>query len=294
MKQPFLSIVPLDFADVWVVANLREDQMERVRDGNPATITLDGIPERSFQGWVESVSGGTGSVFSLFPPDNATGNFVRVVQRLPVRYRFAEPENYQNRIRPGMSAVVRIDDSRRVRRSRSDLVIGPADPGCPGRIEMQRGRGYLTALVVLATLLSRGRRASSAHRRDPRRARHRARGRAAAGPAGNAPRPSKAHRSGGPTGRASRARPIRLADALAMSLRNVETVQANISVRTATVARFEALKAFVPLVNLPTFAVGFNRLGGPAIGGTVIFPDITGGTPLVGQPGLNYAEHQSI
>ena len=62
------------------------------------------------------------------------------------------------------------------------------------------------------------------------------------------------------------ARPIRLADALAMSLRNVETVQANISVRTATVARFEALKAFVPLVNLPTFAVGFNRIGGPAMG----------------------------
>jgi membrane fusion protein (multidrug efflux system) len=116
-KQAFLSIVPLDFADVWVVANLREDQMERVRGGNPAVITLDGIPERSFRGWVESVSGGTGSVFSLFPPDNATGNFVRVVQRLPVRIRFAEPENYQNRIRPGMSAVVRIDDSRRVRRS---------------------------------------------------------------------------------------------------------------------------------------------------------------------------------
>jgi membrane fusion protein, multidrug efflux system len=117
VKQPFLSIVPLDFADVWVVANLREDQMERVIAGNPATITLDGIPERSFHGWVESVSGGTGSVFSLFPPDNATGNFVRVVQRLPVRIRFAEPENYQNRIRPGMSAVVQIDDSRRVRRS---------------------------------------------------------------------------------------------------------------------------------------------------------------------------------
>jgi membrane fusion protein, multidrug efflux system len=116
-RQPFLSIVPLDFADVWVVANLREDQMERVRNGNPATITLDGIPERSFHGWVESVSGGTGSVFSIFPPDNATGNFVRVVQRLPVRIRFAEPSNYQNRIRPGMSAVVRIDDSRRVRQS---------------------------------------------------------------------------------------------------------------------------------------------------------------------------------
>jgi membrane fusion protein, multidrug efflux system len=115
VKQPFLSIVPLALSDVWVVANLREDQMDRVRDGNPAVITLDGIPERAFNGWVESVSGGTGSVFSIFPPDNATGNFVRVVQRLPVRIRFSEPENYQNRIRPGMSAVVRIDDSRRVR-----------------------------------------------------------------------------------------------------------------------------------------------------------------------------------
>jgi membrane fusion protein (multidrug efflux system) len=116
-KQPFLSIVPLDFSDVWVVANLREDQMSRVRVGNPAEIELDGIPERSFRGWVESVSGGTGSVFSLFPADNATGNFVRVVQRLPVRIRFAEPDNFQNRIRPGMSAVVQIDDSKFVRAS---------------------------------------------------------------------------------------------------------------------------------------------------------------------------------
>ena len=73
--------------------------------------------------------------------------------------------------------------------------------------------------------------------------------------------------------------PIRLADALAMSLRNVETVQANLSVRTATVARFEALKAFVPLVNLPTFAVGFSRVT-RAPQGNVIFPDVTGGTPL--------------
>jgi membrane fusion protein, multidrug efflux system len=116
-KQPFLSIVPLDFDNVWIVANLREDQMDRVQAGNRALITLDGIPEKTFQGWVESTSGGTGSVFSLFPPDNATGNFVRVVQRLPVRIRFAEAENYQNRIRPGMSATVYIDDAAVVRKS---------------------------------------------------------------------------------------------------------------------------------------------------------------------------------
>jgi membrane fusion protein (multidrug efflux system) len=116
-KQPFLSIVPLDFDNIWIVANLREDQMQRVQAGCRAMITLDGIPEKTFHGWVESTSGGTGSVFSLFPPDNATGNFVRVVQRLPVRIRFVEAENYQNRIRPGMSATVQIDDSTVVRSS---------------------------------------------------------------------------------------------------------------------------------------------------------------------------------
>jgi len=116
-KQPFLSIVPLDFDNVWIVANLREDQMERVEAGTRALITLDGIANKTFEGWVESTSGGTGSVFSLFPPDNATGNFVRVVQRLPVRIRFAGPENYQNRIRPGMSATVYIDEKTVVRRS---------------------------------------------------------------------------------------------------------------------------------------------------------------------------------
>ena len=77
--------------------------MQRVQAGNPASITLDGIPERTFEGWVESTSGGTGSVFSLFPPDNATGNFVRVVQRLPVRIRLYPGEDPDHRLRPGMS-----------------------------------------------------------------------------------------------------------------------------------------------------------------------------------------------
>jgi hypothetical protein len=85
-------------------------------------------------------------------------------------------------------------------------------------------------------------------------------------------------------------RPIRLADSLALSLRNVETVQANLTVRTATVARFEALKAFVPLMDLPQLAVGFGRVTGPAGGNqNVIFPDITSGVPLLTQPGLTEA-----
>jgi membrane fusion protein (multidrug efflux system) len=116
-RRAFLSIVPLDLDNVWVVANLREDQMASVRVGQPVTVDLDAVPDRSFSGWVESVSGGTGSVFSLFPPDNATGNFVRVVQRLPVRIRFADKENDGNRIRPGMSARITIDTTRHVRQS---------------------------------------------------------------------------------------------------------------------------------------------------------------------------------
>ncbi len=86
-------------------------------------------------------------------------------------------------------------------------------------------------------------------------------------------------------------RPIRLAESLALSLRNVETVQANLSVRTATVARFEALKAFIPLMDLPQLQVGFSRVTGPAAGSqSVIFPDITSGVPLLSQPGLVNAE----
>jgi membrane fusion protein (multidrug efflux system) len=113
---PFLSIVPLDFDNVWIVANLRENQMPNVRVGQAVKITVDAISDRTFDGWVESVAGGSGAAFSLFPPDNATGNFVRVVQRLPVRIRFAHKENIQNRIRPGMSTRVTIDTTRYVRK----------------------------------------------------------------------------------------------------------------------------------------------------------------------------------
>lgn len=115
-RQPFLSIVPLDRDDVWVVANLREDQMARLRVGMPVRVAIDAIPDRTFEGWVESVSGGTGTVFSVFPADNATGNFTRVVQRLPVRVRFAGPENYDPRVRPGLSARVWIDEDQLVRK----------------------------------------------------------------------------------------------------------------------------------------------------------------------------------
>jgi membrane fusion protein (multidrug efflux system) len=116
-NSPFLSIVPLDFDNIWIVANMREKQMPNVRVGQAVKISVDAITDKTFDGWVESVAGGSGAVFSLFPPDNATGNFVRVVQRLPVRIRFSDKENYQNRIRPGMSTRITIDTSRYVRGS---------------------------------------------------------------------------------------------------------------------------------------------------------------------------------
>lgn len=108
-RQTFLSISPLDLGNVWVVANLREDQLAKTRVGQTVHLTIDAIPDRTFPCWVESISGGTGSAFSLFPPDNATGNFTRIVQRLPVRLRFLEKDNPEGRIRPGMSCKVHID-----------------------------------------------------------------------------------------------------------------------------------------------------------------------------------------
>jgi membrane fusion protein (multidrug efflux system) len=115
-RTPFLSIVPLDVDNVWVVANFTEDQMARVRVGEPVRVAVDAIPDRTFEGWVESVSGGTGTVFSVFPADNATGNFTRVVQRLPVRVRFNGAQNYEQRIRPGLSARVWVDENALVRK----------------------------------------------------------------------------------------------------------------------------------------------------------------------------------
>jgi len=113
--QPFLSITPLDLDNVWVVANLREDQLARTRVGQQVIVTVDAIPGIEFPCWVESLSGGTGAAFSLFPPDNATGNFTRIVQRLPVRLRFQAKENFENRIRPGMSCKIRIEPDVTVR-----------------------------------------------------------------------------------------------------------------------------------------------------------------------------------
>jgi membrane fusion protein (multidrug efflux system) len=81
--QPLMALVPLE--NLWVVANYKETQLTRVKPGQEVTIKADTFPGRIIKGRVDSLMAGTGSAFSLFPPENATGNFVKIVQRLPVK-----------------------------------------------------------------------------------------------------------------------------------------------------------------------------------------------------------------
>jgi membrane fusion protein (multidrug efflux system) len=102
-----LDIVPV--RDVWVVANFKETQVEGIRVGEQVRIRIDGFPATKFQGVVDSFAPGSGSAFSLLPSDNATGNFVRVVQRVPVKIRLTH-NPLPGRIVPGLSARVAVGD----------------------------------------------------------------------------------------------------------------------------------------------------------------------------------------
>ncbi|WP_018237372.1 HlyD family secretion protein [Ensifer sp. BR816] len=101
-----LDIVPVD--NVWIVANFKETQLEHIRPGQQVRITIDGYPNGALEGVVDSFAPGSGSAFSLLPADNATGNFVRVVQRVPVKIRFAD-NPLPGRLVPGLSARVEVD-----------------------------------------------------------------------------------------------------------------------------------------------------------------------------------------
>jgi membrane fusion protein (multidrug efflux system) len=100
-----LDIVPVD--DVWVVANFKETQLEYIQPGQRARITIDSYPNETFEGLVDSFAPGSGSAFSLLPTDNATGNFVRVVQRVPVKIQFAR-NPLPGHLVPGLSARVEV------------------------------------------------------------------------------------------------------------------------------------------------------------------------------------------
>jgi membrane fusion protein (multidrug efflux system) len=93
--QPLLAIVPLE--GTWITANYKETQLERVRPGQKAEIRVDTYPGKTFRGKVDSIMAGTGSAFSLFPPENATGNFVKVVQRISVKIVLNKGEDPDDR-----------------------------------------------------------------------------------------------------------------------------------------------------------------------------------------------------
>jgi len=103
--QQLLAVVPLE--DIWVTANFKETQLKNVRPGQPVEIFVDAYG-RDYTGHVESIAGGTGAIFSLLPPENATGNYVKVVQRVPVRLRFDQGQDPDHRLRPGLSVEPKV------------------------------------------------------------------------------------------------------------------------------------------------------------------------------------------
>jgi membrane fusion protein (multidrug efflux system) len=107
--QPLCAVVPLEGAHIWVEANFKETSLRRIRVGQPATFHTDVNPDRTYRGWVESLSAGTGAAFSLLPPENATGNWVKIVQRLPVRIAIDPASDADHSLRLGLSAHVRVD-----------------------------------------------------------------------------------------------------------------------------------------------------------------------------------------
>lgn len=112
---------------LWVVANMKETQMANVRIGQPVTFTVDALNHLRLRGHVQRISPATGSEFSLLQADNATGNFVKIAQRIPVRITVDPDQAAAQRLRPGMSVVVSIDTSYVVEQDRTD----PPSDGAP-------------------------------------------------------------------------------------------------------------------------------------------------------------------
>jgi len=106
----FINIVPLP--NVYVIANYKETQLTHIRSGQLVDIAVDSFPDQSLRGRVERIAPASGSQFALLPPDNATGNFTKVVQRIPVRIAFEKDQPLLTRLLPGMSVVTRIHVSR--------------------------------------------------------------------------------------------------------------------------------------------------------------------------------------
>jgi membrane fusion protein (multidrug efflux system) len=126
-----MAVVPLDA--VYVVANFKETQLTYVRDGQPVELRIDSFPGHKLRGHVDSLSPASGLEFALLPPDNATGNFTKVVQRVPVKI-VLDDQSLTGLLRPGMSAEPTVDTKATVlaaRERHSRLAANPADDGLP-------------------------------------------------------------------------------------------------------------------------------------------------------------------
>jgi membrane fusion protein, multidrug efflux system len=110
--EQLLTVIPLN--DIWITADFRETQLRKMRHGQPVTVHVD-TTGRDYKGYVEGMPGATGELDSLLPPENATGNYVKVVQRLPVRIRLYSGEDPDHRLRPGMSVepTIWVNDEQR-------------------------------------------------------------------------------------------------------------------------------------------------------------------------------------
>jgi membrane fusion protein (multidrug efflux system) len=124
--EQLLTLVPLN--DIWITADFREMQLRKMRPGQPVTVHVD-TTGRDYKGYVEGMPGATGELDSLLPPENATGNYVKVVQRLPVRIRLYPGENRDHELRPGMSVepTVWVNDQQKTGEQRT-LRITTAAP----------------------------------------------------------------------------------------------------------------------------------------------------------------------
>jgi membrane fusion protein (multidrug efflux system) len=111
--QPLMMLVPLKTTRLWILANYKETQLTHVYVGQPAKVRVDTYPGAKFTGKVDSIMAGTGSAFSLLPPENATGNWVKVVQRIPVKVTLMPPFPANRPLRLGMSTEVTIDTRER-------------------------------------------------------------------------------------------------------------------------------------------------------------------------------------
>ena len=167
--QALLAVVDLD--DVWVLANYKETELTDVRPGQPATVTVDTYPGKKFRARVDSIQAGSGAVFSLLPPENATGNFVKVVQRVPVKLVFEPGENAQHLL--GARHVRRpdhlhpSDEDRRAPDSRRRALPRDARRRARGRGVRLR-RGLDLGSPPRSRRGGRGRRARGVDRRSPR------------------------------------------------------------------------------------------------------------------------------